>query len=523
MATLATDDFNRANGGLGANWTTQTGHTAFTIVTNQCVAPGPSNFSSARYSGTTWPNDQWAQHTVISHGTTNTDGGPAVRVSTSGAQTFYFADINDADSASLGSSMSCSIHKCNAGTFTTVGSASSFTVSANDVIYLEVQGTSLVFKQNGTTKISATDSGITSGAAGIAYWAGASNAATIDSWSGGDFGGSVLSITSTGAASWVGKSLANSALSAAGVGALSGVGRSLANAVLSASGVGAFSGVGQAIVAAALSASGTGTLTGVGAALANAILAASGLGTLAGVGASNAAASASSSGVGSASFASSSSTTFDVTVVSRRYGREKKHFPLPSNRRKRKVKSFLVDPIANAVMSASGTSTASFVGAGSAVGLDVFILSRRYARRKARLSEKRFLFLRHQARETTVYGTVALSPNVVTYRDSKKRRPDPMRFLTKPHRRRKDYYYTRFSSTNAALSAAGTSTVTFASAALMSGAGGMSGVGAANFTSTAIAAGVLSSAGVSGATFASTDVVAGNEIQVFGRRKMVKQ
>lgn len=192
MSTLASDSFTRADSGtLGANWTNVTGFGAtWSIVSNQANTPGSASFHAAAYTGISWTgvNDQWAQTTVVAQ-TSGSDGGPSVRSATS-AQTFYFFDINDADTTALGSSMSCSIHKCVAGSFSAVGAAVSLTINANDVLYIEVQGTSLLAKVNGTTQISGrTDSSIASGSAGLAWWSGSSNAVKADDWSAGDFAG----------------------------------------------------------------------------------------------------------------------------------------------------------------------------------------------------------------------------------------------------------------------------------------------------------------------------------------------
>lgn len=54
------DDFNRANGGLGANWTNLTG-AAMQVVSNK-AAPGTfSEFEAEVYSGCTWAANQSAQ------------------------------------------------------------------------------------------------------------------------------------------------------------------------------------------------------------------------------------------------------------------------------------------------------------------------------------------------------------------------------------------------------------------------------------------------------------------------------
>lgn len=81
---------------------------------------------------------------------TNNDGGPTVRSNTT--STFYLLDTTSAPA-------SWQVYKCITGTFTQIN-VTSVTEAANDVAYLEVQGTTLKSKQNGTVRNNFTDSAI---------------------------------------------------------------------------------------------------------------------------------------------------------------------------------------------------------------------------------------------------------------------------------------------------------------------------------------------------------------------------
>lgn len=191
MSQIVSDDFNRANStGLGANWTSVTNH--FDIVSNQAVSNVAGDNQNV-YTGASWTggNDHYAEFAIISIVTTGQDTGPIVRSATA-SETFYYFALNYVDaSVGLGSSFSCAVQK--APSFTVISSAT-ITVSANDVLRLEANGTSLTAKVNGVTKIGpSSDSAIASGKPGM-FGFGAS--ATLDNFAAGDFAAAVTNVAS---------------------------------------------------------------------------------------------------------------------------------------------------------------------------------------------------------------------------------------------------------------------------------------------------------------------------------------
>lgn len=190
MATLVTDDFNRANGALGANWTLITNApAAFTIVSNQALTSSQNTKGHGNaYTGAGWtggPN-QWAELKIIANPSGN-DGGPVARALTS-AVTYYVCCINNADAVALGGSQHFELFQVVAGVFTLIGSTVSVVVNANDVIRVEVQGTTIRGLLNGVQLTSGTNATLAAGNPGMEWWetAAASNT-TVDSFAAGDF------------------------------------------------------------------------------------------------------------------------------------------------------------------------------------------------------------------------------------------------------------------------------------------------------------------------------------------------
>lgn len=180
MTTLATDNFNRADSGnLGSNWTLASSITdcnVIPIASNKASAPLGIGYGEF-YNAASFPNDQWGQVTIVTADTTSDCGfGIILRYSASG---MYFAQASTHESR---------IYKGTApNTYAQVGSDGPG-FADGDVFYSEIQGTTLVVKNNGSTVITATDSSFSSGAVGL--WAsGSGTTSTADDWSAGDFAG----------------------------------------------------------------------------------------------------------------------------------------------------------------------------------------------------------------------------------------------------------------------------------------------------------------------------------------------
>jgi hypothetical protein len=190
MAQIVSDNFTRANAAtLGANWTgnyfsSPTLSEDFAIASNRATTNTDARDFSGFYSGAAWTggNDQYAEITVQTKAAAS-DCGPTVRGATA-AQTFYTCDINNADTAALGSTMSVEVYVVSAGSFTLIGSTVNMVVSAGDVIRVEAQGTTIRGLVNGVQKVSGTNSTLSSGKVGMQCWEGIS---TFSLFAAGDF------------------------------------------------------------------------------------------------------------------------------------------------------------------------------------------------------------------------------------------------------------------------------------------------------------------------------------------------
>jgi len=180
---LASDNFDRANGGLGTNWTTVTGLAAPQITSNTVNPLAVGSDSAAFYNAVSFPNDQWSQATMVAAATSQ--GIEILCRCAAAAKTFYYGQVT----GPVGATAKAYLKKWVAGTLTSLVGPTTFTSAANDVFRLEVIGTSLVLYQNDVALISTTDSSIASGSPGIYVYADAGVITTIDLdlWSGGDF------------------------------------------------------------------------------------------------------------------------------------------------------------------------------------------------------------------------------------------------------------------------------------------------------------------------------------------------
>lgn len=180
MAVLATDNFNRPDStDLGTTWDVVPGVVNCQIVSNAVRASADNAVCEESYNGVTWPDDQYSQVTLTVIGA-DTYAGPLVRASAAD-WTFYLSEAAPSE---------IRLFKTVSGTWTQIGSFSG-TVSSGDVIRLEAQGTTIRAFQNGTQRISTTDSSISSGRAGIHVMLEPSiplDRVVLDDWEGGDFG-----------------------------------------------------------------------------------------------------------------------------------------------------------------------------------------------------------------------------------------------------------------------------------------------------------------------------------------------
>ena len=192
----ATDDFNRADGSLGPNWTDM--NDGGLAISSQQVVGTTSGTSGDIRTGESYASDQYSQIEITS---TQLSGGQwigaAVRAQNGGQNTYlglYFWNNGDPD---------LMLFKRINGGWTQLGSTyASGALAAGTQLELTVTGSNLTFLENGVARITATDSSLTGGAPGIMAF----GTPAADNWSGGDnvssgltysVGGTVSGLTGT--------------------------------------------------------------------------------------------------------------------------------------------------------------------------------------------------------------------------------------------------------------------------------------------------------------------------------------
>jgi hypothetical protein len=190
----ASDDFNRANGGLGASWAAVSD--GGLSISSQTVLGRSAHAGDIRI-GETYSGDQSSQLEVTS--TQLTGGqwiGPAVRMQTNGQKLYagiYFWNSGN---------QQLRLYKRISGTWTQLGSSyNSGALAAGTQLKLTATGSTISFLQNGVARVTVTDTSVTGGAPGIMTfgtaradnWVG-SSAAAVPTYS---VGGSVSGLSGT--------------------------------------------------------------------------------------------------------------------------------------------------------------------------------------------------------------------------------------------------------------------------------------------------------------------------------------
>jgi hypothetical protein len=168
-----TDDFNRADGGLGANWTSSRFVSNPPLIASNKAVGGFAlgGISSAIYTGSAFTNDQYSKAVIATIGA----GDPSVWVraeSPGNAVTGYYAEFTSGSQVQIFKS-----------TATSLASTAISVLIAGDVIELRVIGTTLSAYLNGALLVQTTDSDHASGSPGFQLDI---TATSIDSWEGGN-------------------------------------------------------------------------------------------------------------------------------------------------------------------------------------------------------------------------------------------------------------------------------------------------------------------------------------------------
>ena len=163
----AYDNATRANGAIGANWTTTSNN--INIFSNSFQGTTTVN-NVAFWNVNPFAADQFAELTVVSLNATTDFDGPAARVSTGN----WYSCVESNTSLIFQRSLN--------GTTSNIATVS-VTGNTGDVLRIEVQGSTVKCYQNGVLQITQTDTNLTSGSPGMELFG---DVATLKNWSGGN-------------------------------------------------------------------------------------------------------------------------------------------------------------------------------------------------------------------------------------------------------------------------------------------------------------------------------------------------
>ena len=181
LAATASDNFNRANGGLGASWTA-TGDGGMMISSQVAVGAAASGMSGDIWNAGSFGSDQFSQIEVTS---AQLSGGQwiaaMVRAQNNGQSAYaglYFWNYGSPE---------LMLFKRSAGTWAQLGSSVGVAaLPAGSQLQVKAVGSAISFLLNGVQKISVTDTSFTGGAPGMIVY----GTSQLDNWLGGGAAGS---------------------------------------------------------------------------------------------------------------------------------------------------------------------------------------------------------------------------------------------------------------------------------------------------------------------------------------------
>lgn len=184
MAT-ASDDFNRANGAIGANWAEDNGD--WNIVTNRAAQQtAGAAYYKTRYTATPPDTNNYYSECVARSDNSAIAVGPAVRCATSATATFYGYPNFGGDRMYL--------VEITAGGETLLATGGTTVSGTNYTQRLEANGSALTGTRNGGADVSATDSSLTTGGWGLMAYGGISAGVDADSWNAADLAAAATSL-----------------------------------------------------------------------------------------------------------------------------------------------------------------------------------------------------------------------------------------------------------------------------------------------------------------------------------------
>ncbi len=177
-----TDDFNRADGPLGANWTKPpASENNLVIVNNEVGVDAEDSHNYAFWSADSFSENQYSQVELVNIG----DWSGVIVRAKADVDEFYLGMCRDGNGYH--------IYVRTPSGYTELAGAFTETWSPGDIIRLEASGSGpvdLTLLRNGTPVLTYTDStyNITGGSPGIGIYSPSGSHLRVDDWEGGDLG-----------------------------------------------------------------------------------------------------------------------------------------------------------------------------------------------------------------------------------------------------------------------------------------------------------------------------------------------
>jgi len=188
LASGASDDFDRADGSLGSNWA-DIGDGGLAIFGDAAAGTAAAGVTGDVWTANTFSGDQFSQFTLTA---TQPSGGQwigaAVRAQSGGQSAYVGIYFWNSGSPEL------MLFKRSGGSWTQLGSAvNSGPLAAGTQLEVTAAGSAISVLENGSAKITVSDTSITGGSPGIISF----GTGQVDNWSGGNAAGGTGGTPST--------------------------------------------------------------------------------------------------------------------------------------------------------------------------------------------------------------------------------------------------------------------------------------------------------------------------------------
>lgn len=182
---VATDNFNRSDGGLGSNWSDTADEGGYPIINTNAVESVDDGDSASFWNADSFANNQYSQIKIV-NASTSSYCGALVRASA----TNFVMGQEGVDGTGV------DIYWYNGGSYELIASDPTHDPSDGDILRLEAIGQTYYLYVNGVLKCSGTN--MSTPASGSAGFVVSTATGVIDDWEGGDIIANAISGTDAG-------------------------------------------------------------------------------------------------------------------------------------------------------------------------------------------------------------------------------------------------------------------------------------------------------------------------------------